>query len=158
MPLKVRGSGYYDTSCSTPQSASAPHRFYPLLSRFEYIDLRTCPLCPGPSPFRPQDCPFACGDLDPHLIYGSLGPPESTTQTTFDRFSRFCGAHDGDRHTDRPTDHATPGITIGHTYIVLRCGVIIPPLNYLDLIASNNTDAIYDSAFAYYWTYPLKLK
>jgi len=98
------------------------------------------------------------GNLNPHLIYGSMGPPESTTQTTFDRFSRFCGAHDGDRHTYRPTDHATPGITIGHTYIVLRCGVIIPPLNYLDLIASNNTDAIYDSAFAYYWTYPLKLK
>jgi len=29
----------------------------------------------------PKNCLLACGDLDPHLIHGSLGPPESTCQT-----------------------------------------------------------------------------
>jgi len=35
-------------------------------------------------PFSPQNCAFPWGDLDPHLIHGSLGPLESsTTQTPF---------------------------------------------------------------------------
>ena len=37
---------------STPQSASAPYRCCPLLSRFEYIDRRTCP---GPGRVPVQD-------------------------------------------------------------------------------------------------------
>jgi len=32
-------------------------------------------------PRPPQNCRFPWGDLDPHLIHGSLGPSESTTQT-----------------------------------------------------------------------------
>ena len=24
--------------------------------------------CPGPASFRPQNCPFTCGDLEPHAI------------------------------------------------------------------------------------------
>jgi len=36
---------------------------------------------------RPQNCPF---HLDPHLIHGSLGLPESPTQTAS---RRFCRAH-----------------------------------------------------------------
>jgi len=32
------------------------------------------------APFRPQNCSFPWGNLDPHLIRGSLGPPESSTQ------------------------------------------------------------------------------
>jgi len=35
------------------------------------------------------------GELDPHLIRGSLGPPESTSpqlKGRIDRFSRFCTA------------------------------------------------------------------
>jgi len=32
-------------------------------------------------PFSPYNCPFLCGYLDPHLIHGSMGPPESSTQT-----------------------------------------------------------------------------
>jgi len=35
----------------------------------------------------------------------------------FDRFSRFCTAHDHDRPTDRPTNHATPSVTIGRIYV-----------------------------------------
>jgi len=50
------------------------------------------------------------GGLDPHLIHGSLGPPEFTTQTASRPFSRFCRAY------DRPTDHVT-SVTIGRIYV-----------------------------------------
>jgi len=30
--------------------------------------------------YPPQNCPFPSGDLDPYLIHGSHGPPESSTQ------------------------------------------------------------------------------
>jgi len=30
-------------------------------------------------PFPPQNCPFPWGDLEPHLMRGSLGPPEPST-------------------------------------------------------------------------------
>ena len=33
-------------------------------------------------PFLPQNCSFSWGNLDHHLIHGSLGPPQSTTQIT----------------------------------------------------------------------------
>jgi len=32
------------------------------------------------APFPLQNCPFPWGDMDPHLIHGSLGPPKSSTQ------------------------------------------------------------------------------
>jgi len=35
----------------------------------------------------------------------------------------FCRVHDIDRPTDRQTGHTTPSVTIGHIYIVLRCGL-----------------------------------
>ena len=31
--------------------------------------------------FSPKNLPLPMGDLDPHLIHGSLGPPKSSTQT-----------------------------------------------------------------------------
>jgi len=43
-------------------SARLPSPYCPFLSHFEYIDLQTCP---GPAPFRTQNCGFICGDLDP---------------------------------------------------------------------------------------------
>jgi len=43
------------------------------------------------------------GDMDPHLIHGSLGPPESSTQTAFRSVQPFCRDHSvTDRQTDRP--------------------------------------------------------
>ena len=55
--------------------------------------------------FRPQSCPFTCGDLDPQVIHGSLVPPDSTSQTAsrsvqpFLPGSRSCQT---DRQTDKP--------------------------------------------------------
>jgi len=38
----------------------------------------------------PKNCLLAWGDLDPHLIHGSLGSPESMPTGHCDWFSRFC--------------------------------------------------------------------
>ena len=38
--------------------------------------------CLAPASFRPHDCPFTCGALDPHQIHDSLGPPKSISQMT----------------------------------------------------------------------------
>jgi len=53
--------------------------------------------CRGPLYFTmccqsPQNCPFPWGDLEPHLLHGSLGPPESTSEWHLDQFSCFCRA------------------------------------------------------------------
>jgi len=39
--------------------------------------------------FSSTNCPFAWGDLDPHLINGSLSPPELTTQTASPLVQQF---------------------------------------------------------------------
>jgi len=43
----------------------------------------------------------------PHLMHGSLSPPEPTTQTASGSVHPFCKAHDCERQTDRPTDRQT---------------------------------------------------
>ena len=42
------------------------------------------------------------GGSGPHLINGSLGPPESSTQTTSQSVQLLCRAHSHDRLTERP--------------------------------------------------------
>jgi len=49
----------------------------------------------------------------PHLIHGSLGPPESSIQTTY----RSVQPSLTDRQIDRQTDHATQSVTIGCIYV-----------------------------------------
>jgi len=66
------------------------------------------------------------GDLDPHLIHGSLGLAESSAQTApFLQGSFSVTDRQTDRRTDRPTNHTTRSVTIGRIYvrIVLRCGL-----------------------------------
>jgi len=41
---------------------------------------QSVPILYNGTPLSPQNCSFALGDLDPHLIHGSLGPLEPTTQ------------------------------------------------------------------------------
>ena len=48
------------------------------------------------------------GDLDPHLMLGSLGQLQSTPPKRYlDWFSRFCRTRDRDRQTDIQTDGQT---------------------------------------------------
>jgi len=82
-----------------------------MLSRFQYIEYRECP---APAPFRALTCHFTCGDLDPDLTHGSLGPPESTCQTASLSVQPLLQAHGHDRQTDRQTEHAASPVEIGH--------------------------------------------
>ena len=55
--------------------------------------------------FSPQNCPFAWGS-GPHLIHGSLGPPESKPQMTSRSVQPFLYSSrlwQNDRQTDRQT-------------------------------------------------------
>jgi len=87
---------------STPKSASVPYRCCPYRVASSISTAGHVRACPGPTPLRRQNCSSVCGDLDAHLIRGSLGPPESTSERHHDRFSCFCRAHRGDWQTDRP--------------------------------------------------------
>ena len=74
-------------------------------------------VCPGLASFRPQNC-------TPHLIHGSLSPLKSTFQMA----SGTVPPHSQGSwswKTDKPTDHITPSVAIGHIYLVLWCGLII---------------------------------
>jgi len=44
-------------------------------------------------PFPPQNCPFPQGYQDPYLTHGSLGPPNSASQTASQLVQPFCTAH-----------------------------------------------------------------
>jgi len=70
-----------------------------------------------------MECPFPLNialshrDLDPHLTYGSLGPPEFKTQMASQVV--FAGL-------TIVTDHATPSLTIGCIYLVLGQCIPLP--------------------------------
>jgi len=61
------------------------------------------------------------GDLDPHLIHGSLGPPKSSTQTAYRSVESFLQGS-----LVWQTDHTTRSITIGCIYL---CSSAVGP-NY----------------------------
>ena len=65
-----------------------------------------------------QKLPLHVGDLDPHIIHGSLGPQESPPNgiSRLDQFIRFFTAHECDQQTHTGRDHATPSVAIDHIY------------------------------------------
>jgi len=68
--------------------------------------------------FPPQNCPRAWGS--PHIIHGSLGPPESTYDTTCQSVQPFLqGSRSG--QTDKPTKQTRYSICNNR----LRCGLIM---------------------------------
>jgi len=105
------------TPSIAPQLASAPYRCWPLLSCFECIDRQTGPEMSRAGPLSPSKLSLHVRGSGPHLIYGSLGPTESKSQTASRSVQPFWRA-DGryrqlDRPTDRPTDDSTPSVAIG---------------------------------------------
>jgi len=74
-----------------------------------------CPYTLQWTPFFPSKLPIPMEDLDPRLIRGSLGPPESSAQMESRSVQPFS---QGSLvwQTDRPTDHATQSATIGSSY------------------------------------------
>jgi len=88
------------------------------------------------------ECRRACLSMSfPLIIAPSRGRSGRPSNTCFlfwaylspqrkrhlDWFICFCNVVYCDKHTDRPTDHATRSVTIGriYLYVVLRCGLII---------------------------------
>ena len=72
-------------------------------------------LCSG-TPLPPQNCHFPWGDLDPHLIRGSLGPgPTRVLNPNGISIGSavFAGLTDV---TDRQTDHTSWSVTIDDIY------------------------------------------
>jgi len=56
---------------------------------------------------------YSAGSAPLYLIGGSLGPPDSLTQTASRSLQPFLPGSLG----DRPTDHATRSLTIGGIYV-----------------------------------------
>jgi len=60
---------------------SKPKRHFDGFSRFCTDDSRVSLYLTMRRASPLKNCPFSWGELDAHLIHGSLGPPESSTQT-----------------------------------------------------------------------------
>jgi len=63
-------------------------------------------------PFSPKNLPLPTGDLDPHLIHGSPGPPKSSTQTAARSVQPFLQGS-----LVWQTDRATRSVRIGRIYV-----------------------------------------
>ena len=97
--------------------SSQPKRHLDWLSRL-CTDHRRVSLFMAPLP--PTRSPLPMGDLDHHIIRGSLGRPESSTQTESRSVQPFLQASllwQVDRQTDRHTDDATRSVTIGRIHL-----------------------------------------
>jgi len=68
-------------------------------------------------PFTPQNCPFH-GDLNRHLIHGSLGPPESSTQTEPRSLQPFL---QGSLQYLKYERWPTRGVVAANTVLHMRC-------------------------------------
>ena len=74
---------------------------------------------------------YSTGDLNRHLIYGSLRPSESSTQTVSRSVQPFLQGSllwQTYRPTDRPTDHAPRSVTTG--LMCIRSTAMRPNNNY----------------------------
>ena len=113
------------SSLGLPDSASKTASWS--VQPFSHSSHQTVPILYNGPPLRPENRPFTWKGSGPHLMHGSLGPPESTCQTTSDRFSHFCRAHDLDILSDRQTDKPCYSVCNNRVsaYAVLWCGLII---------------------------------
>ena len=81
---------------------------------------QSVPMLYNGMPFPPSKVPPPMGDLDPYLIHGFLGLPESSTQMaswSVQPFLQGSLVWLTDRPTDRLTDHTARLVTIGRIYI-----------------------------------------
>ena len=75
-------------------------------------------------PFSPSKLPLHVGiwtQSNAQFLWPTRACPHPKRH--LDQFSHFCRSHNRDRQTDRQTDHATPSVTIGRIYVVLRCSL-----------------------------------
>jgi len=100
-------------------------------SRFFHRWLQSVPILYNLTPIPPSKLPLPMGDLDSHLIHGSLDPPESSVQTaswSVQLFLQGSVLWQTDRQTNRLTNR--PRHSVGnnrphlHTYYG-RCNLKI---------------------------------
>jgi len=72
------------------------------ICRFLHSSALSLPILYNGPPLRPSKLLLPTADLDPHLIYGSLDPPESSTQTAPQSVEPFLLGSLLSRQTDRP--------------------------------------------------------
>jgi len=83
---------------------------------FLHSSRQSVPILYNGPPFLPTKFPLPVRDLVSRLLYGSLGPPKSSTQAASRSVQLFLQGSllwQTDRPTDRRTDHATRSVTIG---------------------------------------------
>jgi len=95
------------TAYPSPQPKQHLDRF----SRFCTDDDIECPYTLQWDARFPPILPLPMGDLDPRLIHGFLGPPESSTQMASRSVQPFFA------ELTIVTDHATRSVTIGRIYV-----------------------------------------
>jgi len=91
--------------------------------------------------FSRQYWPFACGDLDPSLTHGSLGPPESTSQTASRSVQLFLQGSrlwQTNRLTDRQTD--TPRYSVCNNTPHLHCSEMQPNNKLCNIVVTDGTN------------------
>jgi len=98
---------FYGPSEPTNQTASRS------VQPFSHRGPQSVPILYNGTPLSPAKLPLPMGNLDSHLTHGSLGPPESSTQTASPSVQPFLQ----DSLVDRPTDHSTRSVTIGRIYV-----------------------------------------
>jgi len=99
------------------------------VSQFLHSSRQTVPislLYNGPLLPPPLKTAYLRGDLDLHLIHGSLGPPESTTQTACRSVQPFLLGSRSWQTGRRTTDHAIRSVTMGRIYVGLHSTAMRP--------------------------------
>jgi len=89
-----------------PTTQTAPRSVQPCFHRWQ----RSVPILDNGLPVSPSKLPLPMLASEPHVIRGSLGPPESGTEMatwSFQPFLQGWLVWQPDKATDRPTDHAT---------------------------------------------------
>lgn len=81
----------------------------------------------NPCTFNPSKLSLYLKGSPRHLIMFPCPHPSPHPKRHLDWFSRFCGAHDRDRHrqANGQTTLYSPSVAIEAIYVILRCGLIV---------------------------------
>jgi len=126
VPIPVGESAPHLIHCSLGPCNSASQIESWLIQPFLNSSSRKIPILYNGPLFSPQNCPLPMGDVDLHLIHGSLAHTIPQPKRHLNWFSRFCTAHYCDRLTRQMTDHTTQSVTIDRIYI---CITAVQPNN-----------------------------
>ena len=108
----------HPTMIPTTHPIAQPKRHPYRLSRLCTDDRRVSLYCTMGRPFSPKNLPLPMGDLHPHLIHGSPGPPKSSTQKAARHKATLPHRMDGSVVLARWHKYILPSGHIGATWRV----------------------------------------